>query len=328
MKESEELTIHILLDTLVRQYAPPVHINLIPNRHIIPQHADILQPCPPANAAVPTDNRALDPRMVLDLAARQQHAPLYPHAITDDDIGPNGDIRTDAAVLADLGRRVDEDVAAKDIAFLGGGEFLGTLLREGGEVEARAREEILGLSDVHPETLEVEGMQLVRFDDGGEGFLLDGGGAELDALQHGRVEDVDARIDAVANELDGLLDEAVDAGGVVGLVHDDTVFAGFFDFGDDDGSLFAVRLVELCELLEGVVAGDVGVEDEEGGVIFAKGLLGQLEGTSCTKRFCLDGEHDIDVVFLFVLMNLSCRDRLTLVLEQTFFSAPSMTSGR
>lgn len=265
----EQLTIHILLDTLMRQYTPPIHINLIPNRHIIPQHTHILQPRPPANAAVPPDNRALDPRVVLDLAARQQHTPLYPHAVADDDVGPNGDVGTDAAVLADLGGRVDEDVAAEDVAFLGGGEFLGALLGEGGEVEARSRQKIFGLSDVHPETLEVEGVELVGFDDGREGFLLDGGGAELDALQHGGVEDVDARVDAVADELDGLLDEAVDAGGVVGLVHDDTVFAGFFHFGDDDGSLFAVRLVEFGELLEGVVAGDVGVEDEEGGVIFA-----------------------------------------------------------
>ena len=125
-------------------------------------------------------------------------------------------------------------------------------------------------------------MELVRFDDGREGFLLDGGGAELDTVQHGGVEDVDARVDAVAHELDGLLDEAVDAGGVVGLVHDDTVFAGFFDFGDDDGSLLAVGLVEFGELLEGVVAGDVGVEDEEGGVIFAQDFLSQLEGAGCT----------------------------------------------
>ena len=101
--ESVKLTIHILLDTLVRQYAPPIHIYLIPNGHIIPQHAHILQPCPPANAAVPTNNRTLDPRMVLDLAARQQHTPLYPHAIADDDIGANSDIGTDAAILADLG---------------------------------------------------------------------------------------------------------------------------------------------------------------------------------------------------------------------------------
>jgi len=76
---------------------------------------------------------------------------------------------------------------------------------------------------------------------------------------------------------------------------------GLLDLGDNDCTLVAVRLVELGELLEGVVADDVGVEDEEWGVVFAKNLLGQLQGTGGAEGFCLDGEFDADVVCLFVL---------------------------
>ena len=59
---------------------------------------------------------------------------------------------------------------------------------------------------------------------GGKSFLLDGGRAQFDALQDRGVQDIDTSIDAVADELDGLLDEAVDARGVIGLVDYDTVF--------------------------------------------------------------------------------------------------------
>lgn len=59
---------------------------------------------------------------------------------------------------------------------------------------------------------------------GGERFLLDGGRAQFDALQDRGVQDIDTSVDAVADKLDGLLDEAVDARGVIGLVDYDTVF--------------------------------------------------------------------------------------------------------
>lgn len=46
-------------------------------------------------------------------------------------------------------------------------------------------------------------------------------------------------------------------------MHHDAVFGGFFNLGDDDGALVAVGFVEVGKLLEGIVADDVGVEDEE-----------------------------------------------------------------
>lgn len=239
--------------------------------------------------------------MILNLAARQHHTPLQPDPISHRDVGPDRDVGADAAVLSDLGGRVDEHVAAVDVWFLRGFEFLGVFFGEGGEVEAGAAEEIFGLPDVHPEALEVEGVELAVLDHGGEGFLFDGGGAQLDAAEHRGVEDVETGVDAVADELDGFLDEPVDAGGVVGFVHDDAVFGGFFDFGDDDGAFFAVGFVEFGELLEGVFADYVGVEDEEGGGVFSEGFFCEFEGAGCAEGFGLDGEFDFHVVLFLVL---------------------------
>ena len=166
-----------------------------------------------------------------------------------------------------------------DVGCAGGGQKLGSLLGEGGEVEAGAAQEILGLSDIHPETLEVKRVQLAVAAHGGEGLLLDGCRTQLDAAKHGRVEDVDAGIYPVSDELDGLLDEAVDPRVVVRLVHDDAVFRWLLDLGDHNGTLVAVGFVEGSELGERIIADNVRVEDEEGLGIFAENLFGKLERT-------------------------------------------------
>lgn len=106
-------------------------------------------------------------------------------------------------------------------------------------------------------------MQFVVADHGREGLLLDGGRAKLDALKNGGVENVHAGIDTVADELDGLLNESVDTGGVVWLVDNHTVLGGFFDLCDNNGALVSVAAVELEEVGERVVANYIGVEDEE-----------------------------------------------------------------
>jgi hypothetical protein len=144
-------------------------------------------------------------------------------------------------------------------------------------------------------------VQQAVLDDGGERLLLDGGRPELDALQHARVQDVDAGVDAVTHELDGLLDKAVNLGRGAGLVDDNTILGRLLDLCDDDGALVTVLLVELGELLEGVVAGDIGVEDEEGGLVLAQNALGELQGAGRAEGFGFDREGDGDVVLFFVL---------------------------
>lgn len=272
------LTVDVLLDTLVREDRAAVDVDLITNSHVVTQDGDVLKASPAADGAVPADDAGLDPGVVLDLAVSEQDASLETDAIANDDVGSDSHVGTNTAVLANLRGGVDEDVSAVDIGLAGGGEQLGALLGERGEVEAGSAEEVLGLTDVHPETLKVEGVQLAVLAYGREGLLFNGGWAKLDALENAGVEDVDAGVDAVADELDWLLDEAVDAGRVVWLVNYDTVLGGFLDLGDDNGTLVTVGLVEVCKGLEGVFADDVRVEDEEGRVILAQDLLGKLKG--------------------------------------------------
>jgi hypothetical protein len=72
-----------------------------------------------------------------------------------------------------------------------------------------------------------------------------------------------------------------------------------------------VLLVELSELLEGVVAGDIGVEDEEGRVVLAEDALSELERAGGAQGLRLDGELDLDVVLLLVLFQAIIRSSLS-----------------
>ena len=293
--------VHVGLDGLVGQHAATVDVDLIANGHVVAEDRHVLETRPLADGAVPADDGALDPRVVLDLGALEEHAALEADTVTDDDAGADRDVGADTAVSADLGRGVDQDVAAVDVGLRGRGEVLGAALGEGGEVKAGAGEEVLGLADVHPEALEVERVERRVLDHGGEDLLLDGGGPQLNAVEYRGVEDVHAGVDAVADELDGLLDEAVDERLVAGLVDDDTVLGGLLDLGDDDGALLAVALVEGGEVGEGEVADDVRVEDKEGLLVLAEDVLGELEGTGRIEGLGLDGEGDVDAELLLVL---------------------------
>lgn len=66
-------------------------------------------------------------------------------------------------------------------------------------------------------------------------------------------------------------------------------------------------LVELGELCEGVVAGDIGVEDEEGRVVLAQNALGELKGAGGAEGLGLDREFNLDVVLLLVLWRRQTR---------------------
>lgn len=145
-------------------------------------------------------------------------------------------------------------------------------------------------------------MQLAVVDDGGEGLLLDGGWSELDALQHARIENVDAGVNAVADELDGLLDETVDAARVSFLMDDDAVLGRLLNLCDDDCALLAMRFMELGQLLERVFADDVAVENEKGRVVLPEDLLRELERSGGAEGFVLDRELDADVVLRLVLL--------------------------
>jgi hypothetical protein len=305
LQQKAKLTVNVGLDLLVRQHRPAIDVNLVGNGHVVAQHRHVLQARPAADGAVPAHDGALDPRVVLYLAPAQQHAALQPHAVADDHVGPDGDVWADAAVLADLGRRVHEHVAAVHVGARVWHELLGALLGQAGQVQAGAGQKVLGLADVHPEAVEVERVQLAGLAHVRERLFLDAGRAQLDALQHAGVEHVDAGVDPIADELDGLLDEAVDARDVARLVHDDAVLAGLVNLGHDDGALVTVRAVEGGQLLEGVVADDVAVEHEEGRRVLGQRALGELERAGGAEGLGFDGEFNLDAELLFVLAGLA-----------------------
>lgn len=285
----------------MRQDGTTVDIDFVRDGDIVTENSDILQTSPLAYGAVPADNGRLDPSVVLDFAVLQEYTALQTHTVTHHDVWSNSHVRPNAAVLANLGGRVHHNIASKNVRLGVGSQQLGVAFRERGEVQAGTAEEVLGLADIHPETFKVKGVELTVLANGWEGFLFDGGRAQFDAVENTWVQEVDTGVDSVTNKLDRLLDETVDAGWVVGLVNDDTVLGGLIHLGDDDGSLIAMVLVELCELLEGVIANDIGVEDEEWRVILAQDLLGQFQGACGAQGFGFDGEFDSDVILFLIL---------------------------
>lgn len=70
MRTGNVLTLDVSLDALVRQHRGSVAVDFVTDGHVLAQHGHVLHTCPPAYGAVPTDDSALDPGMLLDLAAR------------------------------------------------------------------------------------------------------------------------------------------------------------------------------------------------------------------------------------------------------------------
>jgi hypothetical protein len=170
-------------------------------------------------------------------------------------------------------------------------------------------------------------VQLTVLNDGRKSLALDGGGAELNSLQNTRVENVDTGVDPVSDELDRLLDEAVNARGVALFVDDDTVLGRLIDLGDHNRALLTVGFVESGQGMEGVLANDIGIENEERGNVFSKDLLGKLQGTGRPERLSLDREGDLDFVLFLNWSRLATRTQVANWVQLTFFNTLIMTSG-
>ena len=239
--------------------------------------------------------------MLLDFAALQQHAPLKSHAVPDHHIRPNRHVRSDLTIVSNLCRRIDHDIPTVNVRLAVGRQQLAAFLGQRGQIQAGPAEEILGLTDVHPESLEVKRVQLAVRDHGWECLLFDGRGAQLDALEHGWVENVDTRVDPVAHELDRLLHEPIDARRVVRLVHDHTVLGWLLDLGHHNRAFLPVRGVEVRQLLERKITNDIRVQHEERRVVFAQNLFGQFQWPRGPQRLGFHRVLNADVVLLLVL---------------------------
>lgn len=276
--------VNIGLDGLVGQNAAAVDVNLISDCDIVTENGHILQSRPSTYSAVPANNGRLDPGMVLDLGGTQQDAALQADAITNNNIGANGDIGSYPAVLANLGRGVDKNVAAMNIRLGGGCEIFAALLGERRKVQASSAEEILGLADIHPESVQVKGVQLIIGNHRRKCLLLDRCGTQFDALENRGIEDVQTSIDTVADEFDRLLNEALNTRGVVRLVNDNTILRRLLNLSHNNGTLVTVALVEGQEVPEGIITNDIGVENKKGGIVLAQNLLSELERAASVER--------------------------------------------
>lgn len=150
-----------------------VDVNLVLDRDVLTQDRRAFETGPAAHNRVPAHNARVDPGVVLDLSAFQNDAALETHTVADHDVRTDNNIRTNMTALADLGRRMDHDVAAVDILEVGVSQLLGVLLGEMAQIEAGTGQKVLGLADVHPETFEVKGVQLAVLCNVGKHFLLD-----------------------------------------------------------------------------------------------------------------------------------------------------------
>ena len=87
--------------------------------------------------------------MTLHFGTLQDCRPLDADPVLDDDAWPDGDVGTYPAVLPDLGGGVHDDVAHDAGS---GGQHVGLLPSQAGEVETHPSEEVCWLTNVHPET--------------------------------------------------------------------------------------------------------------------------------------------------------------------------------
>ena len=85
---------------------------------------------------------------------------------------------------------------------------MGLLLGKISEVQTSSGKEVLGLTNVHPVTLQIERMQLSIRGHLGKYFFFDGSWAQRDSFEDIGVEDVDSSVDAIRNKLDWFFDEA------------------------------------------------------------------------------------------------------------------------
>jgi hypothetical protein len=89
-----------------------IDINFISNRDIVAENSDIFKTCPSSHRAVPPDDRALHPCMILDAGAVEQYTSLKSNTITNHAIRTDCDIGTDATILANFGTGIDEHIPA------------------------------------------------------------------------------------------------------------------------------------------------------------------------------------------------------------------------
>ena len=111
------------------------------------------------------------------------------------------------------------------------------------------------LANVHPVAWQLELVKCFFVSHDGENFTLDRSWTILDSIDHIKGEDVETRVDLVADVDLGLLDKAFDL--TVLLGNDDSIARRVLDLGHHNSSLLAVALVVADELVKRVLANHI-----------------------------------------------------------------------
>lgn len=193
------------------QHGCAVDVQLVLDRDVITENGDVLDSSPSTDAAIPTDDGAGDPSMITNDCVAHDDTSLKTSSWSDLGTWSDNDVRANQCRRIDLGRWVHKHVAAIHPLVL---RRIGQEGRVGRgkvrEVEASSGQVVFRLTYVHPESLQIERMQLLVGSDGGEDLLFDRGRSKLDSIENGRVEDVDTGVNPVTDELDRFLNESVD----------------------------------------------------------------------------------------------------------------------
>lgn len=186
---------------------------------------------PFAHGGLPADDGGLDPGVGADGGALEEGGVGETDAVVDVAVGPDGHVGANEAALANDGRGVNQD-GLDDAVGLASTcvQLLGGLALQRVQVQAHACQEVLGLPHVHPEALQVHGVELALVGHLGEDLLLDGRRLGLDPLEDGRVEDVDTGVDFVAHKHLWLLHKLGNLSVLLGDHH--TILRWLFHFGD------------------------------------------------------------------------------------------------
>ncbi|KAH3658819.1 hypothetical protein OGATHE_006545 [Ogataea polymorpha] len=149
----------------------------------------------------------------------------------------------------------------------------------------------------------------------------------LDQIDHGWVQNVDTSVDSVTNEFDWLLDKSLDEVWNVSVVDNNTVFRWFIHLSGDNSGLTTMGGVEFEQIPQRVLTDDIGVENEDWGVVLLQDLLSELQRTSSSQRLLLNGEGDANAVLLLVLLEGTNHDFWLVVHRQNNVGTASVGQG-
>ena len=283
-----------------------VHKEFIFDLNIFSSDSESINSDPLADCVLPPDYAALDEAIAVDLGSLHHSGIVDFLAWSNDNSSTNDNIGAELCGRVNFGRGVNKHIADKVLTLT---EAFGLLLSQRLEEELLANEVVLGLSDVHPVAIKGIHEQVVVCSHLREYLSLDGCGFHFDAVNHRYVQQVETGIDLVAHPLLRLLNESLNL--TVLLADDDAILGWVLHCGRKDRSLLAVSLVELNELLQGVVTDHIRVEDEEETcwVVLQDVLLGETDRSGGTHWLILDGDGNLHFV-----LNIT-QDRLDIFLH-------------